>query len=405
MKNSQSSFATPIRIVSLVLAPASFGLATPAIAETQAGASISLGGMAATNPFQSSPAQSGVSATAELSPWVRLVDEQSTVEVRGSVRVNQYTEQLGRDVTAAANLNGSHRLSSTASVSGSLGYLTSRAGLHSSLLSRNAAADASIPFTSPLPDVAFGGDRSRTETFNANLGVDFSVSPRDKIGTSFSAARSHYRSALASSHNFFNGGLNYSHSLSDLTSLTASVVVGKSVYSDTRAGDGTIITPQVGIRRRLSTNIEFSASLGASFARTNRGDGTIQSVTSLSGTVRLCRTHEYSAMCLNAARAAQPTAIGGVRTTTTVSVNYDDRVSRRDTIGLTATWTRNDDASLVIGGGPASFYGASASVRREFSRRLSVFVTPSYSKFTNGVRSRNNAQISAGLRFSFGAMS
>jgi hypothetical protein len=381
-------------------------MAAPAVAGVTAGGDVSLGGTLVSNPYLEVNSSATVSATAEVSPWIRLRDDQSLLELRGDVLVNLYAQNYGDEITPSVRLNGNRQLSPYVGISGGLGYRSSRGGLHYNLVTQNGPADTQQPITTPLPDVTFAGNRTRNELIDGSFGLNWRISPFDHLGVSFNAQRSTYDAAIASDYNFFNGALTYGRTLSDRTTLTASVFVGRSDYSNTNTGDGTTVSPQVGIQQRLSPTWTLDVSAGATFVRTNLADGSIRKFTTFAGQAALCKRQSRSNFCLNAAQSAQPTAIGGIRSATNVSLNYENQLSLRNSLSASLVWSRDGDAQQAgIIGGSSTFYGASATLARHFNRRLSAFFSPSYSRYSNVVSPRSNIQVSIGIRYSFGAIS
>ncbi len=405
MTRPATQLTRSIRIIALTIAPGTFSFGAPAMAETRAGVDLSASGKIASNPHEQVVTKTGVAGSVKIDPWIRIVGEQSGVELRGNFTVDRYAQDYGTDTTASVRLNAERRLSPYVGISGGASYQTSRAGIHDLLLSRDTAADVVPPPTTPLPDVTFGGIRIRAETIDAHLGLDIKPSPHDQLHLNFGASRSRFDSINASNYDSYSAGLGYARTLSERTSATASIQISKSDYLNTRAGDGTIITHLVGIQRQFSQTLTLSASVGASFSRTHRADGSLQNFTSLSGQLRLCNAGIRSTLCLSAARTAQPTAIGGIAAVSSVAFALDNQLGQRDRLSLTAQYSKNDRSTGVLGGG-SQFYGASASVTHEFNRRFTAFITPSFSKTIDQVTPRKaNYQMEVGLRFRFGARS
>jgi hypothetical protein len=320
--------------------------------------------------------------------------------------LRQYTKNSnGTDITGTVNLDASRRLSPYLSVSGGVRYLTSRNGINLGF-ANVGPNDPVPPPTTALPDISLGGTRTTTHSASVDLGLSARLSPLDQLGASLTASRSTYSSSAGKDFTYLNGGLNYSRTVSERVAATASVSYGKSDYIGTRVGDGTIITPQIGIDMRVSPTITVSASLGASFSRSELGNGTTLQSTSLSGQARLCRKQVRGAMCLVVARSAQPTALGNIATVTSVSLNYDARLSNRDTINFSLGFnSNNDNAALVTGPGTSKYYSAGGNWSHTLGHRLSMYVSPSYSRIMDSSKSHNDFNLSTGLRFSFGAIS
>lgn len=405
MTGSANALARPLRIVALTIVPGSLCLGGPALAETRAGVNISASGKVATNPFQQVDGETAFAGSATIAPWLQIIGDQSSINLNGNVTVDEWTQDYGTDTSAAVRLDAQKQLSPYFSISGGGGYSTTRSGIQQALLSRNTPADELLPPTTPLPDVTFGGVQTRTESFNARLGLGWKPGPRSNVDLTVAGYGSRFDSLDGADYNNLSANLGYSHKLTDRTSITANVGFSKSDYLDTRAGDGNIITPQVGVDWMIGSTWTLGASAGASFAKTHRADGSHDNFTSFSGNVRLCNTGERAVLCVNAAQAAQPTALGGISTVLSVGVSYDRRLGERDNLILTARYSSSDHDSDVTSEGTQEFYGASATLNHEFSRRFTAYVSPSYSKVSDTIGSREaNFQLDVGVRFRLGAI-
>lgn len=416
-----ASKARPLRLVVLAMAPGPLCVGTPASADTRAGVDLSAGASAESNPYLASGGIGDVALSFQVDPWLKLSDPISSIDLHGDLSLRQYSKSAnGTDITGTVDLSASRRLSPYFSISGGVNYLTSLNGINLGF-ANVAPTEPLPPFTTPLPDISLGGTRTRTHSASANVGVSAALSPLDQISASFTASRSTYNSTAGSDYTYLNGGLNYARTLSRHLSLTASVRYGKSDYSGTSVGDGTIITPEVGFNLTLSERMTLNASFGASFSRSNRLGGTKANSTSFSGQVNLCRSAERGAFCLTAAQSAQPTGLGGISTVTDIGIGYNTRVSSRDTLSFNLGFDRSkgeflSQTTFVLNGLPltafvvnredSKYIRAGGSWSHSFSRRFFMYVSPGYSRITNSSTSRSNSfTLSAGLRYSFGAIS
>jgi hypothetical protein len=369
------------------------------------GMDVAAGGSVESNPYLTNGASTDVAGSLDITPWLSISDEASSADLRGNLSLRQYTRSTnGTDVTGSVALTGNHRLSPYFNINGGANYRTSRNGINLGF-ANVGPNDPLPPPTTLLPDISLGGTRTRTHSVSANLGFTARLSPLDQLGGSFTASRYTTNAATGNDFSDLNAGLNYARTLSERTSVTASVRYAKSNYYRTRVGDGTIITPQLGVSTTLSQNTTLSVSLGASISRSTLGNGTTRTFTALSGDARLCRNLDRAAMCLVAARSAQPTALGGISTVTNIGASYDTRVSRRDSLSFSLGFTSNGDAALATGPQTSKLYSAGGTWTRDFDRRLSAFVSPSYSRITNSSTSYNSFRLAAGLRLRFGAIS
>jgi hypothetical protein len=375
------------------------------MADTRAGLDLSTSAKVATNPFLEPVHFTSFAGSASVDPWLQIKDPQSLVELRGNFTVDAYTQHYGTDTSGDAQLNASKQLSPYVGISGAAAYRTAITGIHTLLLTGNTSATTAQPVpTTPLPDVTLSGLRTRSKTFDGHLGFDLKPSSRDTLNFYFGASLARYNDINTSDYNYYSAGLTYAHALSAHTSLQAIVVVAKSDYLRTRAGDGTIVTPQVGIEHQFSPTLTFGFSGGASISQSHRADGSLENFTSFSGQAHLCNRGERTTLCLNAARMAQPTANNRVSAVTSVSGVYSNQFSLKDFVSLTMQYSKNDNPGIQFGA--SQFYGMTASETHNFTRRFAGFISPSFSKITgNFTSAQSNFQVDVGLRFRFGALS
>jgi hypothetical protein len=253
--------------------------------------------------------------------------------------------------------------------------------------------------------VSLSGLRTRAKNFDSNLAFHLEPSSHDSVNVYLGASTARYNGIGNSDFNYYSAGVSYGRKLSAHTSLTASVVVAKSDYLHTRLGDGTIITPQAGVEHQFSPTLTFGISGGASIARTHRADGSLENFTSFSGQAHLCNLGNHSSLCLTAARMAQPTANGGLSAVTSISGTYTNQFNLKNTVSMNVQYSKND-SSTPLQIGASEFYGMSASLAHNFNRRISAFITPSFSKITGNLSPHeSDFQLQAGVRFRFGALS
>lgn len=380
-------------------------LAAPAMAGTRAGVDVALSGKVSTNPFNgSNPGSAVVAISPSISPFLTYQDPDTVAELRGSVMMDQYTRVYGRNTNGDVQANIQQQVSHAFALRAGADYFNSNVGLHDLLLARTTAADAVIPIGTPLPDVSIAGLRTHMTTISGNLGADIKLSQRASMNVNFSGALS--RSDASTISDFVNESayVGLSRRISPRTSATASIQFSNIDYFKTDRGDGTIISPQLGITRQISQRISLGLNIGATIANSNALNGTKNNFTVLSGSLRLCDEIDHGAICLNAARTAQPTALGGIAASTDIALNVDRRFGRDNTISLTARYSRVEQANERLGF-KQDFVGMMVTYNRQISNRVSAFITPSYSKSFDNVAPRDgNFEVRAGIRARFGAL-
>lgn len=394
-----------------LLATAAFASADDVHAESRATLDVSLGGKAASNPFDASGSNtSDVAASLDIRPAFSIEDEVSSVVLDGQFHADRYFDRYKEEYSGAVGLKAARQLAERTSLSGNAAFRTSRSIVQDILFARpgELIEAPEIPAV-PLPDVTVAGRRSRSNAFTAGLGLKHALSPVDSIGLTVDGGLFKYNSAVDADYRSANAGLQYSRSLSERTSLTASVGVGLVDYIDRRAGDGYFLTPLVGIKQQLSQTMTASAEAGISYSSTESSTGARSRSTGLSGSASLCDRRDNSAICASAARRARPTALGGVSTVTSFALTYDRTLSLRDRLSFSGRYARSKrTAGLAIPLTPdeqTEILGFSGSLQHTFNDRLSGFVTPSYTKVYDDVNPRKaNYQVAAGVTYRFGKL-
>jgi hypothetical protein len=205
----------------------------------------------------------------------------------------------------------------------------------------------------------------------------------------------------------------YNRRLSSRTDVIADVSGGRADYEEDAGGlghgDGTFITPTVGVSHRLSETVVANASAGASIIKVDRFDGRSISEVGFAGSAGLCRLHASGSLCFNASRSAQPTSFGGITTVSSALAAYSRTIGPKDNIQASAGFSRRDASLLQFGealNDAQSVVAVTGGYSRKLAERIYAFVRPSYSKIFGGTLSedRENYQISLGVRYRFGEM-
>lgn len=378
-----------------------------AYGQSRIGMDITAGARGATNPFLvdgSSPAD--VAATLQIDPRVTVEGATTTFRLRGSGRVDRYLDTYGTDTSgtleAAYDLRFSERTVVTVSASGA----TTRGGVQD--LFRPGAADGDELPVEPVTDVSITGARLRQYSFGGNVRIASRVSARGTVNMGAGARFSRADGIQNADFRQVTADAGYSHILDDRTSIGARLAFSDIDYSGTQVGDGDVLSPAVTATVRLSSTLSASGTLGVSVARITRTPATSRvRTTAFAAGVSLCRRRERSGLCLTGNRDIQPTVLGGVSTVTSVSVNWDLRLSPRDSISASGRYGRTDPPRLPavqFGLGKNEVIGVTGVYSRRLSERLFLTAAPGYNKANgNGQRREANYQMMLGIRLRLGS--
>lgn len=366
---------------------------------------VGTGVSAGTNPYLSIGSDTGaLSAYLDVAPYWSMDDEVSTVVLRGSARVERFTNLDSTNTSALASLAVTRRLSDTVSLRGGADFKTDKASAQDILNGRTNGGDPVPGAGPPFNDVSFVGGRSRTTTMTARVGATFSLSDQSSIDGDVSAGSYRYRDSSLADYRFASQRLGYSSVLTERTTLTANLDLEEVDYLGRRPGDSLIVTPLVGLSRQLSETTNASFSAGVSVSRLRQVDGSYDRTTGLALRGRLCNETVRGRICADVDRSSQPTALGDVRLVTSLAASASMRLNQRDSFLLTASGSRTSESGGISRGRSATFAGASAELSRQVSPRVALFGSLAYADiFDAGVARRASLQVRIGAQYRFGA--
>ena len=367
---------------------------------------VSVGGGITSNPFLDSNSKTSGSATIGLSPSVFIEDELGETRLRGDLRLTQYLQRYGSDISGALEAATIRRLDERTQLEIGVSARTSRSALRDSLIFAPIPGDTPgplVPPVSPVLDTTLAGTRARTTSIGTNIGIAHQLDEFSSVSAGFELNGTYIGNDAGFDYRSASTSLGYQRKLSPRTTVTLGTQVGGVDYLGRRTGDSLIVSPRVGVQQQLSERMNLIADAGISFVRTAVIGGHSERVT-FAGSVGLCDRGPNRSLCLSASRSAQPTALGGVSTVTTAALSYDARLSRVDRLGLGVRYGRtNEDGAGLPLARVTDFVGASATYSRDISERVAFTVTPSYAKLFDDLQPRRaNYAIMFGLTMKFG---
>ena len=414
-----------------ILALGAGTVCVPVGAQERLTVDVGAGAGVATNPFlQSGSTEASPSLNLQVTPTYIVDREFTRFRLRGDVSVAQYLRDYGTNDSYSLDADATHRLSSATQVSARVGYINSVVGgfNDAGVIGR----DVIIPGLTPEPDLvdpvpvvgpdlpigglpgvitdpSLGGLGERRQSYQAGLGLQTMLSPRDRISFDLSANASRFDGEGFNEFNYFAQRTAYSRVLDEGTEISANILVGRSDYAGTRLGDSTIIQPSVGFSKRLSSGLRLGLEAGVSIVRLNDLTGTDTS-TGASGSVNLCQQDTRWNACLSASRSYVPSSVQGVRPQTAISASGGFRLSARDTFSLRASYSYvgdvvGDPLLTDFADRSTSFFSAKGDYARIISPRLSAFASAGVSRADDDLISRDaNLEARVGLRYRFGAI-
>lgn len=387
----------------------------PAAADTRTEVRVSAGVGVENNPFLAMPDQGdGVALAAEIEvePSIYIEDERTTFRLYGNARLRQFLQDYGTTHSILLGAGGTTRIDERTRLSSGATFQTSRSAAQDAFLFGRGDLIALEPGELPIfPDIdpTIAGTRERTNRFSVNANVDRQLSPRDVGSVGLAFSESHTSGDVGFDYRVADLTLGYGRQINERTTLRGTLALTRSDLLDQTAGDAISITPLVGLQQQVSERLNWTGQVGLSWSRIDDGLGGDITDTSLAFLLNACRSDLRGALCLTAQRQPRPTTFGGFSNSTAISVGYDARLNRRDSIGVNATYRKSEEiSSSVLPGVSISeddeLIGLGASYRRAFTDRLSGFVNGSYSKVYSDLFPDREANISvyAGVSYVFG---
>jgi len=379
--------------------------------DPQASVDVSVGAGIASNPFLYEDSEAAGSASLNISPRLIFEDEISKTVFGGNLRLAQYTNRYGTDIAGRLQVSDERLINERTTLRIAASLLSSRSALQDGLLTVEGPQPGpgpTLPPVLPPVDTTIAGTRSRVTSLNSSIGMTYALDEVSSINLSTSLSGAYFGDDVGYDYRSVGTQVGYQRRLSDRTSINIGVQGSLVDYLGRKTGDSRIVSPTIGVQHQLSDRISVSANVGISNVRTNIGPAGHSEVTSFAGSLGVCSESERQSMCLSASRSAQPTALGGVSTVSSIAITYSAQISSVDRFSLAARYGKTDQKTNGLSGLPffrvTEIAGVSGSYSRELNDRLTLSVTPSYSKVYDAASKRDaNFAVMANLTMRFGS--
>jgi hypothetical protein len=344
---------------------------------------------------------SSVALSASIAPSVVINDGTTEFQINGKIGYSEFLRRYASTESFALNGSVSQRLSPRLTFNAGLSFDSNVIGAGDLQTIRPTDPAIIAPPTAP-GDIALDSLRKRRNALAGTLGVSFQATARDRwqIGSNFAFSR--FPSAVVGTEYDQSGvSVSYTKSLSDQTSVGASLSVARIDYQKTRFGDSLTVSPQATFTTQLGLRWSLSGSAGVSVSSSRGLTGTITE-TSASGSANICRSGDRNQLCAFISRAIEPTLAGNVRPQTSIGGSYRLQLRDRTSLAASAGFTQSSS-----GGNRAQastqFARALIVVTQRFSERFSATVSAGYNdSFKDLVQRRANYSTSIGLSYRLG---
>lgn len=376
-------------IVGLLVLPPGFGLAA-AHAKPELTADLSASTSIGTNPYglTGNDTDSG-SATISLAPLLTDRSATGSFKLQGRVAHTEYFRRYQSTQSYSVDTSAIEQLTSRLSIHASAGFDSAVYG-NNQLLFPGTGSDGEIDPNLPpiVDDVTLNGLRERRVSYRSGAGFNYTPTSRDSYfaDASVFAARYPRKTANLSEYNYYGTSFGYQRQIDSRINLGLQGSVGRTDYLGTANGDATTFSPRVSASIKLDPRWSLSGDVGVSITRSNRTGGKITD-TGIAFSLTVCRRGDRANFCLTGSRSAQPSALDGVRTQTSIGASYNYKIDNRSDIGITGNYSRASKTNLGLQ--PARDYvNTRVTYNRTLTRNLRGFVAAGYSDSFDGLASR-----------------
>ena len=398
-------------ITYLALAAASVAVAAPSMAVAQEAPSHAIritGGLeASTNPFLLEQGEEAVAAYIAVDPTIFIEDGRNTTVIDGNLRATQFFNEYGTDASGRLQISTRRAISERTKLDASASINSTRRSFVDGLNGgNNGPADPTALPDAAVLDPTLIGALVRSTTIAATGSVEHQISPVSSVTASAGYSRSSFSDRLGF----------------DVISSTASLAFGRRVAPQTvvsfagqfasfdfvgrEIGDARVYTLQSRVEHEIGTRWRLALGGGVDVVDRNLGVAGRETSSLFSGDIGLCNTGLRGRFCITGRRAAQPTAIGGVSTVTSLGVSYELELSRTDALSFNSQFGRSDqtlDNGFVTAGTVVDVIGATANYRHDLSERTAFIMAVGYSDVSDDLRDvPSNAFVRVGITLGFG---
>jgi hypothetical protein len=379
-------------------------------AETVANVDVSVGALAASNPYliAGTDRESGaVSLTVE--PSISATDDDTIATLEGTLSLENFFDHYGTDESARVGASIEHRVDERTTVSAGADFQSSESSARHYYGGADLGGLEPGEFPdSPVIDPTLGNVSGRTSHLDAYVSLQQRVSTNGVLDLTAGLGLTRVESGNGADYRDTTTGLSYSHRLDERTSLTGNVNVGYADYFNRRAGDGLFVTTLAGVSHKFSESMYGEVEVGFSYATVETLLGGREDVTDWAAKLNLCDMVERGTLCVSGSRTVQPTSLGGITMVSSLGVSYARLIGPDGRVSLSAGYSKtgtSDSSSILLGRRESDVANLTGSYTHRIGPRLSAFITPSFSSVDDEFAAKEeNYQVLLGISYHFGKM-
>lgn len=376
-------------------------------AETVAGVEVSLGGIAASNPYLLPGDDNGsLGVNATIRPYVTATEGATTVTFDALLSLEKFSDYDGTDESGQVRASIEHLLNERTTVSAGVGYMSSESAARNFYGGSDLSSLEPGEFPDPvIIDPTLGNVSGRTSRLDVYTGLSQAVSPNDTIDLNMGLGLTRVESGQGQDYRDSSTALTYSHTINPKTSLLFTADVGYADYLDRRAGDGLFASTLVGAEHQLTETMYGSLQLGLSYADVKSLLGGRENYTTWAASFNLCDGLARGTICVNASRSTQPTSLGGVTVVSAIGASYARQIGVNGYASFGATYSKTglSDAPVLLGRRKSEIANVSGSYSHRLGERVSAYITPSFTANEDQFAGKQeNYQVLLGISYRFG---
>jgi hypothetical protein len=397
---------------------AGFGYAAlpaPAYADTQSGATLTTSTAFDTNPFLGVNDDPEVASfRLEVAPTIKHSDGVSEITLQARAEHVEYAGTYKSVQNVSATISGRHRVDARTTLAANVSVVSNVSNSNLVALEPTSEQPSEQPLQPPqapqsppppdviLNDITLLGRQTRRNALTAGASVVFRPNRFDQLSFSsdFSLQRYRKNSGL-NDYNFVSHRLAFARQINDKVSIGGMYEESVGDFKYIRFGDAHISSPRFTLNARLTAQLIVNATVGASITRVDTAAGKLN-VTAFAGSGSVCYRGARDNFCVDAQRQVIPTALGGIRTQTSLGTNYSVKLSSRDTL---QSGTSYSVASAPLIGGTTKLETVRmfGRVERRLNERARIHVAAAYANSSDVTfAKRSNVQALVGLTLKFG---
>lgn len=396
-------------------------LASPSLAQAQEGTraivDISSGAEVSSNPFLTADGNEAAEAYIEIDPRVFLEDGRHQTVLGGSFRLSQFTNGYGLDESASVRIESRRALAERTSLNLRASVYSARPSLRDQLTSgANTSLDENdVDLPEPVDfDPTNIGTRTRTTNLTISGSIEHQLSEIETFEGTATIAKSYFGDAAGIDYTDASLSLAYIRQLTSKTNIGLQGNFSLTDYDESIVGNEIIngdanvyeITATVG--HNLDTRWAAKAALGVNLVDRSSGPADHKSDFLFVANAALCRSGLQTEFCITASRSAQPTALAGVSTVTSIGASYEYRLNEDNTFSVGSFFGRSERGRADVFGNDAAsqnVMGISARFRHNLSDRASLLIHSAYSDIESPQRNvAADYSVNLGISFRLGSL-